>query len=146
VLGVVAKFILPPIQKVLDERAQIIKDSQRASDEGQHEALRLAGELADVLASARAEARALLEEAGHSVEQGREAARARGLVEHDEILAQAAAGIDADRTRVRAEVIGRLDAIVIAAAEQVIGTEITPSRHRDVIRQALDAADAAASR
>src|ERR1700678_683478 len=60
VLGVVAKFILPPIQQAMDERAKTIRAALQASDEGHVEAERLRTERIEVLTSARSEARSIL--------------------------------------------------------------------------------------
>ena len=61
VLGVVAKWILPPIQAALDERQQAVRGSMRAADEHRDEAHQLDQERGVVLEGARGEARRLLE-------------------------------------------------------------------------------------
>lgn len=142
VLGVVAKFILPPIQGALDARATMIRESQRALDEGQAEADQLGEESARVLERARAEARLLLEEASRSVEEAREEARARAAVEHDAVVSAAQQTLAQERERVRAEAIARLEAIVITAASQVIGAEIDPTPHHEIIAAAIREANA----
>ena len=140
VLGVVAKYILPPIQAALSERERLIREAQRASDESQHEADRLAREREEALADARAEARALLEAASREIDE-RKAAAAPGIqAEHDALLNAAGTNLAGEASRVRDEVGARLQSLVISAAAQVLGADIDPGRHRDVIDRALQRA------
>ena len=92
-LGIVAKFILPPLQKVMAEREATIRGTLTASDEGRSEAERLSTETstgAGQCAGHRART-ALLEEASHQAEEARAAERARGQIEHDRLLTEAEA-------------------------------------------------------
>jgi F-type H+-transporting ATPase subunit b len=143
VLGAIAKFILPPIKNAIDERERTIRDALQASDEGQREADQLRAQRDEVLANARAEARSLLEAASRRVEEARAEARARATVEHDQILSRANAEIATERESVRQAVIGRLDQIVIAAAEQVIGSSVDGTSHRSIIEHAIASASSA---
>ena len=53
VFGIVAKFILPPLQRVMAERETTIRSALEASDEGRHEAERLEVEAGALLSAAR---------------------------------------------------------------------------------------------
>lgn len=140
VLGVVAKFILPPIQAAMDDREKAVRSALTESDEGQIEAVRLARERAVVLDTGRGEARSLLEAAGRDAEAAIEAARAAGRAEHDRLIAQATPAIESERERVRAELSGRLGELVVAAAERVVGIPVDATRHAGVIGEAVAAA------
>jgi F-type H+-transporting ATPase subunit b len=145
VVGVVAKFILPPINKVMRDRNAQISEAAHQSDAGRAEADRLQSERARVLTEARTEARTLLEAANARAEQARDDARARGQVEHDRIFNEALAQISTERGAIRDELISGLDTLVVGAAERVIGTEVDASRHQDVIERARETARATVS-
>src|ERR1700679_3397607 len=77
VLGILAKFVLPPIQHVMDERERQIQSGLGASDSGRAEAQRLDEERRRTLEQARAQARTVLEEAGRHAAEIIEQARTR---------------------------------------------------------------------
>jgi F-type H+-transporting ATPase subunit b len=133
VLGIVAKFILPPIEKVMNERESAVRSSLEASHAGQAEADRLVRERRETLDGARAEARGMLEKAAGESARLVEEARARGLAEHARALAEAQPGLASERARLQDEVLGKVDEIVIAAASQIIGEPLEVGRHRATI-------------
>jgi F-type H+-transporting ATPase subunit b len=145
VVGIVAKFILPSINKVMNERNAQIAEAAHESDAGRAEADRLQSERARVLTEARTEARTLLEAANARAEQARDDARARGQAEHDRIFAEALAQIATERSAIRDELISGLDTLVVGAAERVIGSEVEASHHQDIIERARQTARATVS-
>ncbi len=139
VLGVVAKFILPPLQQAMNERSRRVREALQASDEGHVTAAALDTDRLAVLDAARAEARSLLDEAGRAVDELFAQARARGQAEHDRIIAEAEPVIEAERRRVRAEMADRLSGLVTTTAERVLGAGLDASRHDALIADALGA-------
>ena len=137
VFGIVAKFILPPIQRVMAEREATIRASLEASDEGRSEAERLEREAVQALATARATARAALEDAGRIADEARQREQSRGQAEHDRLIVAAEATLSAEATRVRSELAAHLETVVVAAAERVVGVEVRPERHRAAIDEAV---------
>jgi F-type H+-transporting ATPase subunit b len=146
VLGIVARFILPPIQKAIDDRERTVRSELQAGEEGRQEAVRLATEREEAIGRARAEARTILEEAGRTVEELRRDARQRAQVEHDARLTEAEGAIDAERERAREAVLARAGDLVVAAAERVVGTAVDPAKHRSLIEQALAEAESKSAR
>lgn len=141
VLGVMAKFILPSLRRVLDERGRMLADAQRASEAARGEAARLKRERINVLATARAQARALLEGASQSVDGLIAEARERGHAEHDRRFAEAADGLETERRRVHDDVMARAVELVVAAAERIVGAGFDADRHRQLIAAELGGAD-----
>jgi F-type H+-transporting ATPase subunit b len=133
VLGIVAKFILPPIVAVMAERAQAVRASLEASNAGQVQADQLATERRQVLEGARAEARSLLEGAAADAARLVEDARARGLAEHGRAMDAARPGLEADRARLLDEVLASVGGLVVAGANQVIGEPVNTARHQGSI-------------
>lgn len=139
VLGVVAKLILPPIQKTLAERERIVRSSLQAGEEGRSEADRLAAERDGVLARARAEARARYDEAAKATEERRADARRRGEAERERQVAAAAGQLEAERRAAREAAMGDLGSLVLSAASQVLGRPVDPARHRAVLDEVAEA-------
>ncbi|MGA8297500.1 MAG: F0F1 ATP synthase subunit B [Acidimicrobiales bacterium] len=141
VLGIVAKFVLPPIQKVMSERDDSVRREQESAEASRKEAARLDTERLQTLADARARARAILQEASRKVEDLLQEARRRGQEEHDRRVRDAAGAIDAERERVRAELLERAETLVVEAAERIVGGGLDASRHRQLIVEELQLAD-----
>lgn len=137
VLGVVARFILPPLKHAMDERAATIRAALDASDEGRAEAERLVEERIQVLEGARAEARSLLEAGGTHADEFFQAGRVRGQEEHDQILAEAQPRIDEERRGVERELTAKMGELVVAAAGRVVGEPVDATKHRQVIDDAV---------
>jgi F-type H+-transporting ATPase subunit b len=135
VFGVIAIFILPPIMRAMREREDRVRAGVQAGEEGRAEAQRLAGERAELLQGARAEARGLMEEASRAGDAAVEEARRRGSAEHDERLSVARPGLEAERDELRTDLQGRLGGLVVDAASQVIGEPVALEPHRALISQ-----------
>jgi F-type H+-transporting ATPase subunit b len=142
VFGIVAKFILPSINKVMNDRDAQVRAAAQASDEGRAEADRLRRERVEVLDAARAEARTVLEEANAAADRARESARERGEAEHERIVTAARAEIESERGAIRDELIAGIDTLIVAAAERAIGARVEASRHAVVIERARETARA----
>lgn len=137
VLGIVAKFILPPVQRAMDERQSRIEQAINASSEAHSKAESLARERHEVLEQARSEARAVIDEATRAAEAEREAARARGETEREHLLATADAVIAEERQRVRHDILDRLPTIIAHAAERVLGEPVEASAHLELIESVI---------
>jgi F-type H+-transporting ATPase subunit b len=137
VFAVVAAVILPPLQKAMDGRAQVVRAAQQASDQGQAEAERLVAERHEVLSRARAEARSVLESASADADALFQQGRARGQAEHDRILSEAEPRLEEERAGIERELLGRVSELVVAAAGRVVGAPVDAVKHRTVIDEAV---------
>jgi F-type H+-transporting ATPase subunit b len=144
VLGVMSKWVLPPLQKAVADRAAGIRAEIHAAEVARAEAERQSAERRRVLDDARLEARGIVDDAARAAEQAREEARQRGQAERDRRLEEARAAIDVESARARSDVSSQLGALVVAAAEAVIGSSVDPERHRAVINEAIAASEAGA--
>jgi F-type H+-transporting ATPase subunit b len=141
VLGIVAKFVLPPVRKVMRQRDETVRKEQDSADVARRQASGLEAERLQTLADARARAREILQEASRDVDDLLQQARNRGQEEHDRRVQAAAAGIDEERDRLRAELLERAQSLVVLAAERIVGGGLDPSRHRGLIAEELALAD-----
>jgi F-type H+-transporting ATPase subunit b len=141
VLWIVARFVLPPLRSAMAQRAEGIRNTIQAADAARAEADNLLGERRAVLEQARVEARSIVDQASEIAEQMKEQGRRRGEEEYQRIVERAAADIELERQRARDEVTRQLGALVMAAAEQVVGAELDETRHRGLIDEAIAAAE-----
>jgi F-type H+-transporting ATPase subunit b len=137
VLGVVAKYILPSLQKAMMDREATIRASLQAGDEGRVEAERLEAERIAVIERAHGEAREIVAAAAQEVERLRESAQSRGLAEFESALVSAREMIEGESVRLRQETIAKLDEVVVQAAERIIGVEVDREKYRETIALAI---------
>ncbi len=142
VLGFIAKYVLPPLRKAMNDRAEQIRNSIQAAEDAKHEAEDLAAKRRELLEGARQEARAIIDQANEIAEQLKDEGRQRGIEEHARLVASAQSEIDLERDRARSEVMGQLGSLVLEAAERVIGAGLDDERHRALVEEAISAAEA----
>jgi len=144
VLGFIAKYVLPPLRKAMDERAEHIRNSIQAAEDARSEAEAAVTKRRELLEQARGEARAIVDQANATADQLREEGRQRGQDEYERLLADARVEIEQERQRARDEVMGDVGTLVLRAAEQVIGGALDAERHRSLVNDAITAAQASA--
>jgi F-type H+-transporting ATPase subunit b len=141
VLGFVAKYVLPPVRKAMDERAEHIRSSIQAAEDAKRDAEASAVTRREQLEAARKEARAIIDQANATADQLREEGRQRGQAEYERLLANALVDIEQERQRARDEVMEDVGGLVLRAAEQVIGGALDAERHRALVLEAITAAE-----
>ncbi|HVX21255.1 MAG TPA: F0F1 ATP synthase subunit B [Acidimicrobiales bacterium] len=139
VLGVMAKYILPPVNKALKERQAAIKAELDAADEAKSDAAAADAERRDALEHARQQGREILEQANRSAERLAAEAQARGQSEYDRLVTSAEAEVRLARQRALDEAASRLGELVVEVVERIIGREMDASAHQDLIDEAVDA-------
>jgi F-type H+-transporting ATPase subunit b len=137
ILGLIAKYILPPINRAIAQRQEEIKASLEQAEQAKQERLAADQEYQAKLEEARHEARTVIERANRMAEQLREEARAKGQDEYDRVVARAEADIQRASERAREELRLQVADLVIAATQRVIGEELDPERHRGLIEEAI---------
>jgi F-type H+-transporting ATPase subunit b len=141
VLGFIAKYVLPPLRKAMDARAEHIRNSIQAAEDAKRDAEASAAKRRELLEGARQEARAIIDQANATADQLREEGRQKGQGEYERLLANARVDIEQERQRARDEVMEDVGALVLRAAEQVIGGALDAERHRALVLQAIAAAE-----
>jgi F-type H+-transporting ATPase subunit b len=140
-LYVLKRFAFGPIQKMIDERREQIRQSIEAADAARDESRKLLEEHKQLIAQARGEAEAILTEArrtGESMEQRMreetEADRQRRIEEtRKEIAAETARALE----QIRAEVAE----LTLEAASRVVGRSLSAAQDRELIAEAVGALD-----
>jgi F-type H+-transporting ATPase subunit b len=140
VLGIVAKWILPPLKAVTETRQARITVASQKADEARAESQSLLAERGRVLAEARAQARSIIDHANQGADQAVQNGRQRGQEEYDRLVTASRTATGDEGRRAREELVGRLDSLVAAAAERVLGSRVDVEQHRGLIDEAVAAA------
>ncbi len=133
------KWVLPPINKAMEERQEKIRESLEAADQARADALAADDERRTVLEEARQQAREIVATANRTAEQVRTDAQARGQGDYERIVGNADAEIALARQRAVEEAAARMGEIVMEVVERVIGREVNAEAHRDLIDEAVAA-------
>ena len=133
------KYVLPPINKAIEERQEKIRSSLEAADQARVDAEAADDERRAVLEEARHQAREIVATANRTADQVRTDAQARGQSEYDRIVGNADVEIGLARQRAVEEAASRMGEIVMEVVERVIGRELNADAHRDLIEEAVAA-------
>jgi len=127
------KFIWPPILSAIEERQQQIADGLSAAEQGQEKLVRAQAEADEIVADARKQATAILDQAHARASEIVSEGKAGGVKERDRQLAAAKADIEQETNKAREELRGQVSAIAIASAEKILQREIDASAHKDIL-------------
>ena len=133
------KWVLPPINKAVQERQEKIRSSLEAADAARADAEAADDERRNVLEQARQQAREIVATANRTAEQVRTDMQARGQAEYDRIVGNADVEIALARQRAVEEAATRMGEVVMEVVERVIGREVNLDVHRDLIDEAVTA-------
>ena len=133
------KWVLPPLNKAMEERQEKIRDSLEAADKARADAEAADDERRAVLEEARHQAREIVAQANRTAEQVRIDAQTRGQSEYERIIANAETEVGLARQRAVEEAASRMGEIVMDVVERVIGREVNFEAHRDLIDEAVEA-------
>ena len=144
VLLVLGRYVLPWLNKQLEQRQEEIRISLEAADAARAEAEETRAQRQGILDEARQRARDIVTQANRVAEGVAAQAEERGQQEYERMVRSAETNIALARRRAVDEVSAQLGVLVIAVARQVIGREVDASAHRDLIDEAVAALRASA--
>ena len=133
------KYVIPPINKAMEERQEKIRSSLEAADQARADAEAADDERRAVLDEARHQAREIVATANRTAEQVLSDRRAQGQSEYERIVGNADVEIGLARQRAVEEAASRMGEIVMEVVERVIGRELNADAHRDLIEEAVAA-------
>jgi F-type H+-transporting ATPase subunit b len=143
VIGIIAKYILPYINKALESRQQSIARSLEEAEEARARARQLEDEQRQALEAARQEARTLKDEATKVGEQLRQELQKKGEDEYQRLVARAGADIEASARKAAEALRGQVADLVIAVTERVLGEGISLADQQHLVGQAIAEVEAA---
>lgn len=136
-LGVLAKWVIPPIDRTLEARRAQIAESLEVIEQARSAEESSRARAQAILAEAREQARLQLEQAARIGDELREEQRQRGQEEYERLVARAQTDIDRASQRATEELRRRFSELVVATAEQVIERELDAQAHRTLIDEAI---------
>ncbi len=145
VLGILARYVLPPLNKALDSRQQVIKQSLADAETAKSKAEAAETEYKETLDRARSEARAIVDEANKAAEALRAQRREQGEQEYQSRVARAQTDIDASARRASEDVRREVAGLVMAVVERVIGDGFDASGHSALIDRTIGEVEAEAA-
>lgn len=129
------KFVWPPLTAAMAERASKIAEGLSAADRAATD-LKLAQEkVAAQLRESKVQAADIIEQANKRanriIDEAKEAARAEG----DRLIAAAQAEVEQEVSRAKEELRGKLAALVLAGAEQVLQSSVDAKAHSVLVEK-----------
>jgi F-type H+-transporting ATPase subunit b len=124
VFGVLAKVLMPRIQKTLADRTDAIEGGIERAKQAQEEADARLKEYQAQLADARHEASRLREEAREQGSQIVAEMRQRGQAEYDRLVAAATSQIQAERQQALTSLRAEVGALSVELASRIVGESL----------------------
>jgi F-type H+-transporting ATPase subunit b len=140
-LGILYLFAYKPILRVMDQRADRIRESLEAADRAREEAGRSQQDTQKQLNEARIEGQRLIEQAREMAERYRGEERDRARQEADAFIARAREDIQRERDVAIHEVRSHFADLAISAAEKVIERSLDRDAHSELIARVLEEGD-----
>lgn len=137
VVVAVAHYVVPPVNKALDERQATIRSGLAAAEEGRQLLERGEAERARLVEEARQQARGIVEQASRLADEARSEILAKGEEERDRMMTRARAELAREASEIAEEARRHLVELVMAAAERVVGAELDESRQRSLIEETV---------
>ncbi len=141
ILGILAKYVLPPIDKAVKKRQDEIRIGLEEAEEGRRQLARAKEERAKSIEEARREARSIIEKATEQAETERAEIVKRGQEEYDRRLSRAQAELELSVKRATEELRQQVVDLVIKTSERVIRSQLDTEGHRDLIEQAIESVE-----
>jgi F-type H+-transporting ATPase subunit b len=137
-LAILYIFAYKPVLRLLDQRADRIRESLEAADKARQEAAVSEARTQEQLAEARREGQRLLDQARAQAEKYREDEMAKAHTEANTFVERARQDIQRERDDAIEEVKANFARLTIQAAERVISKSLDEGAHRDLIVKVLE--------
>ncbi|WP_200806235.1 F0F1 ATP synthase subunit B [Demequina sp. NBRC 110052] len=133
------RYLLPKLQKVLDERAELIEGGISKAEKAQAEAAAALEEYTAQLTEARAEAARIREDARAEAAQILSETRAKASNDAERIVDTAARQIEAERQQTIVALRGEVGTLAVELASKIVGESLADdARQQRVIDTFLD--------
>jgi F-type H+-transporting ATPase subunit b len=139
-LYVLQRFLWGPITRTLDSRASRIREGLEAAEAAKRERAQMTVEVERLLAEARRESQAISDRTTKAAEDAAAQVRDQARQEADRIREKGRADARQLHDQALAQLRGELASMVVLAASRILGKEIGPEQHRELIQRSLDEA------
>lgn len=131
------RYAFKPILKVLDERAERVRESLEAAERARAEVAQAEQRSLEELQTARVQAQEIVSRAREQSEQTIAQSRAAAREEAEKVRAQFETQMHADQARARDELRHEVADLAILAASRVVRRSLDPAQHRELIEETL---------
>jgi F-type H+-transporting ATPase subunit b len=136
-LFILWRFVLPPVQRMLDERRSRIQESLEAADRMRAQATETERMLEGQREEGRRQAQQIIGEAQTIARRIQEEARSQAQVDADALIARARTEVQLERDQAIADLRREFADITVSAAEKVINQSLDRGAHRRLIDDVL---------
>jgi F-type H+-transporting ATPase subunit b len=134
---VLRKYAFGPIQQMIDQRRERIRQSLAEADNARDEARRLLEEHRALMTQARGQAEEILTEARRVAESQRERVRQETEADRQRRLEETKRQIEAETQRALGEIRREVGELALVAAERVTAGALDAGSHRQLIDDAI---------
>ena len=127
------KFVWPPILAAIEERRTKIADGLAAADKGARSLEDAQAKISVMVEEARGQGRQIIDQAQTRATGIVDEARVGATQERERILQSGQAEVEQQVNRARDELRAQVAAIAVAGAEKILGREIDPRTHQDLL-------------
>jgi len=135
------RFVLPPVQRMLEERRQRIQESLEAAERVRAQATETERMLETERARGRQEAQQIIGQAQEIARRIREEADVQAKADAEALIVRARSEIQLERDSAIADLRREFADITVTAAEKVINQSLDRQAHRRLIDDVLSSSD-----
>jgi F-type H+-transporting ATPase subunit b len=135
--ALLSKFAFPPVTKMLDERAEKIRESLEKAEETRVEAERLLEEYRVQMAEARTEAAKVIDQGRTVAENMKNEIIAKAREEAEAEKVKAIEAIQAEKTAAMSELQASVADLSVAVAGKIIGQKLSAADHAALIERSI---------
>jgi F-type H+-transporting ATPase subunit b len=140
-LFILWRFVLPPVQRMLDERRQRIQESLEAAERMRAQASETERMLEEQREEGRRQAQQIIGQAQEIARRIEAEARTQAQQESEALVARARAEIQLERDGAIADLRREFADITVSAAEKVINQSLDRDAHKRLIDDVLASSD-----
>ena len=140
-LWVLKRYAFGPVQKLIDDRREHIRQSVEAADAARDEAHRLLEEHKKLISQARGDAEGILAEARKTRDSMEQRMREETEAERQRRLEETRREIAAETARALQEIRNEVAALTLEATSRVVGKTLDAERDRALIEDAISGLD-----
>ncbi len=138
---VLRRYAFGPIQKLIDERRERIRQSIEEADRAREEARKLVAEHRALIAQARGEAEQILAEARRIADAQRERVKEETEADRQRRLEDTRRQIEAETRKALEQIRAEVAELTLVAASKVTGKVLDDADHRRLIDEAIGELD-----
>lgn len=120
ILGILGRYVLPPIQKAIRQRQEMIKQQVEDAEQAKEKLAEAEKKYQDALNEARTEAAQIRENARAEAQRTVEELRAQALEEQQRIIARGDEQLASQRTAIVRELRAEIGTLAVELAEKIV--------------------------